>query len=487
MRVVRKDVLNATIILVAFSTILALAGCSPSLPKGAIGNAGRYNYSPSIIETGNIRQFWWCSQGINPNDPSQKTDAIYYASANTVTKSTYGPVLVMAETPGAWDAAFTCNPKVINGIFSNPLGDGQTYSYAMYYAATATGINNIGVAFSNDGIHWLKYPNPVIVSNAQSGYGVGQPSLYNADHKSAISMFYEDSDPTIHHVAAVSTDGVHFTVLGNLTENGMDPDDPEPIWGDMAYDSAAGEWYALFCRPLRSPSTTGGVTERGQYGVELYKIPKDSLMTGRSPWQQLVIKDTNATGYESNFIAGFVHDPYGNLNVAAYPEVDFYTSVSYPAPSWDATPADAGTSARIGTWILMPMKWSPATDFLLPFTQYYNGTRHEVTSGWISSDGGFTEQQVFGHIYANPLHGGTVPIYGCKGGEADYFVSLDPACEGQRILGKDGYIYANPVSGLDLVPIYRCSAGEDHFVSTSASCGGQSMDEFLGYLAPSVR
>jgi hypothetical protein len=487
MNVVSNRFLHATMALLITFTMLALAGCSNSLPKGAVGNVGVYNYSPTVIESGNIRQFWWCSQGVNPNDSAQDTDAIYYESVNEKTLAKVGPVLVLAETPGAWDSAYTCNPKVIEGVFANPFGDGKTYSYAMYYVATAAinGVNNsIGAAFSHDGITWKKYPQPVILSTSATTYGVGQPSLYNADHKSAITMFYEDSNQGLNHVAATSTDGIHFSVQGTLTTNGLDPDDPQATWGDISYDSAKGQWYALFCRPLREPSTTGNVIERGQYGVELYEIPNDSLLTGTTPWQQLAIKDTNATGYESNFIAGFVHDPYGNVNLAAYPEVDFYTSASYPAPSWDATPGDAGTSARIGTWILLPMKWNPATDLLLPFTQYYNGHQHEVTSGWISPGGGFNEQQVFGHIYANPLHGATVPIYGCKRDQVDYFVSLDPACEGQRMLGKDGYVYANPVSGLGLVPIYRCSAGQDHFVSTSPSCKGQSMDELLGYLAP---
>jgi hypothetical protein len=489
MNAVGTRLLQAGFTLLLPCIILPMVGCGVSfLPKGAVGNIGIYNYSPSVIETGDVRQFWWCSQGVNPNNSSQDTDTIYYESVNQTTFARVGPKLVLAETQGAWDSAYTCNPKVIEGVFSNPLGDGQTYTYAMYYVATAAinGINNsIGVAFSNDGMSWKKYPQPVIPSTSTTTYGVGQPSLYNADQKSAITMFYEDTNQGLHHVAAVSTDGVHFKVQGTLTTNGLDPDDPGAIWGDVSYDSAKGEWYALFCRPLRAPSTTGDVIEHGQYGVELYKIPKDSLLTGTTPWQQLFIEDTNATGYESNFIAAFVHDPYGNINVAAYPEVDFYTSSSYPAPNWNATPAEAGTSARFNSWILLPMKWDPATDVLLPFTQYYNGTQHEVTSGWISPEGGFQPQQTFGHIYSNPLQqGATVPIYGCKGGQTDYFVSLDPACEGQRILGKDGYTYAKPVSGMSLVPIYRCSSGPDHFVSTSSSCGGKSMDELLGYIAP---
>ena len=118
----------AVTILVVLSTILFATTCSTSrsLPKGAVGRPGTYNYSPSVIETGNTRQFWWCSPGVNPNDLSQNTDAIYYESINMSTLATDGPVLVMAETPGAWDSAFTCNPKVIGGIFQNPLGMGKT-------------------------------------------------------------------------------------------------------------------------------------------------------------------------------------------------------------------------------------------------------------------------------------------------------------------------------------------------------------------------
>jgi len=475
--------------LIVLSTILVATGCStsPSLPKGAVGNTGRYNYSPSVIETGNTRQFWWCSPGVNPNDPSQSTDAIYYESINMSTLATDGPVLVMAETPGAWDSAFTCNPKVIGGIFQNPLGDGQNYSYAMYYVATewlSGDSNSIGVAFSNDGIVWKKYPQPVIPTTTATGYGVGQPALYNTDHKAAISIFYEDSNPTLHHVAAVSTDGLHFQVQGTLTSNGLDPDDPQASWGDMVYDSQAQEWYAVFNRPLRPMSTTGGVPERGQYGIELYKIPQDSLLTGASPWQQLVTMDTNATGFESNFIAGFVRDSYGNVNVAPYPTIQMYTSISYPPPNWAASPAEAGITAAVQNWILMPMQWVPDVNAAIPFNRYFNGTVHVVTTGWISPGGRFQLQGLLGHLYANPLHGATVPFYGCKAGQINYFVSLDVGCEGQRILGKDGYGYAQPVPGLNLVALYRCSTAQDYFVSKDPKCEGQTTDELLGYVAP---
>src|ERR1035438_5392335 len=122
MSILRKRAPRINAILVLLSILLVTMRCStsPSLPKGAVGNVGRYNYSPSVIETGTTRQFWWCSQGVNPSGESQDTDAIYYESMNTSLLLASRPVLVMAETPGAWDSVFTCNPKVIGGVFVNP-------------------------------------------------------------------------------------------------------------------------------------------------------------------------------------------------------------------------------------------------------------------------------------------------------------------------------------------------------------------------------
>jgi len=178
-----------------------------------------------------------------------------------------------------------------------------------------------------------------------------------------------------------------------------------------------------------------------------------------------------------------VHDMYGNVNVAAYPKIQLYTSVSYPQPDWRASPADAGLSARIETWILLPMEYVPGADSLA-LDRYYNGTIHEVTTGWTGTDAGFHLEGTLGHIYANALQGATVPLYGCKGGETDYFVSLDAACEGQRVLGTEGYAYSASSSAPNRVPLYRCFSGHDHFVSTDPKCEGATTEQLLGYAAP---
>jgi len=478
----RLRVFGQTILLAQLG--LLMSGCGVTyapLPAGAV--AGRdqlYDYSPTVIQSGSLQQIWWCGAGVNPTDVTQFSDTIQYQSINLTTGVRVGPFPVLAETQGAWDSNFVCNPKVIMGQFSNPLGDGESFTYAMYYVALGATENNfIGVAFSNDGLSWKKYPRPIIAPETSDGYGVGQPALYNTDHRAGIRMFYEDTSFGEHHVEATSNDAVHFTIVGTLTRNGLDPD--SQTWGDMAYDPQTAYWYAVYNCAFRDPSTTGGVVERGQYGVKLYRIPDASLLTGATPWELLTPVDTNLTGYESNFIPGFVRDLYGNI--ISGPGIQMFNSISDPPPPWNASPTDAGMSGSIGNWNISPFTWTPGNSSL-PFKRYFNQSVHEVTTGWVDPNGGFSLQMSLGHLYQSPQQGATVPLYGCKNGSLDYFVSLDSGCEGARILGIDGYAYPAPVAGLSLVALYRCTTGHDHFVSTDPKCEGQTAEELLGYARP---
>jgi hypothetical protein len=470
-------------IVAGLAMFFVLTACSSSsrLPKGMVGRVGKYDYSPSVIQTGNSRQIWWCGLDHNPGgSSSRESDAILYESIDLVTGQTTEPVAVLGETAGTWDALYVCNPKVIGGIFKNPLGDGVTYKYALYYVGINKETNNnIGVAFSNDGIHWQKYPDPVIRADNAIGYGVGQPALYNSDHQSAITLFYEDSYPSTHHVEARSPDGVHFTVEGALTQNGLDPGCPGE-WGDMAYDAKTKFWYALFNRAVRDPSTTGGVAERGQIGVEMYRIRAASLLTGDSPWEQVTTVDTNITGFESNFIGGLVRGSYGALNVGKYPKIQMYVSVSDPQPGWDASPKDAGKSAEPSTWDIAPAEWDP-NQSSWALTRYSNPGRDIVTVGWVNPAAHFQKQQVLAHVFGSPQNGATTRLFACARGATDYFASLDASCQGQRIVGTNGFLYSHAVANQNLVALYSCAASQRHFVSTDPKCEGSDNEGLLGY------
>ena len=470
--------------------ILSPAGCGGSFvnlatPEGAIvGRGGYWNYSPSVIQSGKLQQIWWCGAGQNPTVPSQRTDTILYESINTVTGVRSGPVIVLAETKGSWDATYTCNPRVIRGEFVNPLGDGQTYTYEMFYVGTITNNGNaIGAAFSNDGIQWIKYPDPVIRPSSLANYGVGQPVAYNADGKSKITMFYEDYTPVIHHVEATSTDGIHFTVQGTLTTNGMDAKNPNPIWGDMGFDPTTGYWYAAFNLPTRPASTTGGIAERGQYGFQLYRIPGDSLLTGATPWQMLKTIDTNLTGYESNFLPSLLHDKYGNINVGSYPRLELFISTSFPMPTWDASPASAALTGSVYQWAIAVNSYEPNQN-ILTLNRYINDKTYVVTSGWIDSTK-FFPNKTLGHLYAVPQNGATQPFYTCKKDSVGYFVSLDVGCSAYRIIGLDGYGYANRPPGIPTVPLYSCtSTNYGQFLSREPSCEGSGEGHLFIYALP---
>lgn len=482
---------TAAVRLLALALLLALSltpygcGAPEGVPPGAVvGRADRYDYSPSVMQNGSELQIWWCGMARNPTDSSQDSDSILYATVNTTTGRKSHPKVVLAETKNAWDSAFTCNPRVIRGRFANPLSDGVTYSYAMYYVATSassgTG-NSIGVAFSNDGVHWKKYRDPIILPAATDSYGVGQPAAYNLDGKSSLILLYEEINNSIEHVEAVSTDGVHFTVQGKLTRAGLDPNNSDPSWGDIAYEPDTRYWYAAFNLGIRPATSTGDKPELGQYGIQLYRIPNTSLLTGEQPWQLLKTFDTNTTGYEVNFIAGIQKDLYGNLSVGPQSKIQLYPSIANPTPGWDDSPKARGTAGDIIHWDIGSVSWTPGEP-TLALIRYKNKDSYTTTTGYLDPRAEFKSNATLGHLYAGIQDGATTAFYDCRQESTDYFVSLDPLCNGNYIVGLEGYGYAQPAPDQATVPIYSCSSSAlGHFASNDAQCEGSGAGTLLGY------
>jgi len=141
----------------------------------------------------------------------------------------------------------------------------------------------------------------------------------------------------------------------------------------------------------------------------------------------------------------------------------------------------AGKYGSTGNWDISSATWVPNQP-LKALNRYFNGTTHEATTGWIDPLGGFSLQSTLGHLYESPQQGATVPLYSCKSGSTDYFVSTDVSCAGTRILGVNGYGYSAPAS--NLVPLYLCSTGTDHLVSNDSNCEGKGAGQLLGYALP---
>jgi hypothetical protein len=470
------------ILLAAAALPTVQASATTTVGSPVVGAPGTYDYSPSVMQSGGVQQFWWCTA---PNDVIVY-EAINLSPLHVITPET----IVLRHGPtGAWDSRFTCNPHVVRGQFANPLGDGTTYTYAMYYVALADGAsggNNIGVAFSLDGITWHKYPTPVITTDTTAYYGVGQPDLFNPHGAtgSDIEMVYEHTDASTSHIEATSTDGVHFTVAGTLSTTGLPPGQKNNL-DDIAYDPATGTWYGLYDEfPARPTSTTGGIIERGQPGETLYSTT--DLLTGT--WTQLDTVDTATTGYESNFIGTLLRDPYGNL-LWNGPSIEMYLSTSIPRPAVTATPAQAAQSAAIAQWDIAWSLWTPGQP-LRKLVRYYSGgadspdlNQHEVTTGYHDAGAFTAESTVLGSLYEAPTGAATQPLYSCKLGSENWFVSQDPQCEGTLTLGLLGYAYPSAPTGVSSIPLYRCyvPGDGDHFLSADPACEGRTTEKLLGF------
>ena len=82
---------------------------------------------------------------------------VYDNPATTDTPYHFSDPVIKHGTPGEWDVTSALSPSVIK----NKCG------YEMWYAGEIYGVSqNLGYAFSPDGIHWIKYPqNPVMLTD----------------------------------------------------------------------------------------------------------------------------------------------------------------------------------------------------------------------------------------------------------------------------------------------------------------------------------
>lgn len=468
-----------------------------------LGTTGYYDYSDSGIrdDTAGTETHWWCG-----DSSSRLGDQIFEEQWRTAGGQVTVPQRqVLAEgAAGTWDSLMTCNPSVVRGLFTDPFGDGQDYSYAMYYvgiADTQTG-NSIGAAFSNDGATWRKYPDPVLRFNdpGHGYYGYAQPNATIIDGR--VELLFEDSDAplrpipgparvtlvqdpgspppvTTHWYSVANPDGVTFAGPAFITDAGLP--NPTPSWGGAAYNPVDGRWYAAFNQTDRPASTTGGVQENGQPGVTLYST--DNLDSG--VWTQLDTLDTVMTGSESNFLAGLLRNPDGTLASAFLPGVQIDLSQSFPRPAYNATGAALGNSGAFNQWQISWNRWNPGQPWRTLQRVDYSGGHQYATTGWWDSSVYHLVNINLGKLAEALTATATTPVFLCKFSGTDYVDTLRADCAGQYEVGLLGYI--SPTPGAGLMPIYSCVIpGVGHMVSPDPGCEGQQADTLepaglLGY------
>lgn len=161
-------------------TKLEVDGFRGQLNIAGGGTQAPYNYAPSVLSENGTTKMWWCSQlpqtGPDGDDVlyarAPRIDGPYGANGAAATAALSG------SGANGFDAKHTCDPSVLN------VGG----TYYMYYTGSAGDRehgNAIGLATSEDGVHWQRHQQPVVTpSMANTGtntYGAGQPSALYLD------------------------------------------------------------------------------------------------------------------------------------------------------------------------------------------------------------------------------------------------------------------------------------------------------------------
>lgn len=109
------------------------------------------------------------------------------------------------------------------------------------------------------------------------------------------------------------------------------------------------------------------------------------------------------------------------------------------------------------------------------------GGRHRVTTASLTYPGVFPERGGLWGLYAKQV-ANTRPLYECRNGASDHFVSFDKNCEGHSRLATLGFIFKSKPTQASVL-LYRCSVRnkDDHFVSVTQNCEGQKTEGPLGY------
>ena len=272
-----------------------------------------FDYAPSAMygDGPNIKMWWGGGTGTG--------DGIYYSTLSSSGWST--PVMVLSKSSSGWDSYHTCDPSVIKGAFKY---NGTTYAYAMYYTGTYDAVgydSHIGVAFSNDGINWIKYPSPVInpIGSAVPStlqYGAGMESVYISN--GVITMMYFDSTGTGNKIyVATSTDGINFSGRTLITV----PLSGEQHAGDIAYSPSESKWYV---------STKKGDDSE----IYLYETTGSSLTSG---WNYTGCISSVTTGKVKNHNPGWLRYPNGDIYIEAGTEYKYvyYGSGTANTATWD--------------------------------------------------------------------------------------------------------------------------------------------------------
>ncbi len=171
---------------------------NPVFTNSDSGNGANGIGNPYIIIDNGIYKMWFKyleNNGVGTIGYAESKNGISWATVGN------GPV-IKTGSQGSWDMGMVTPGPVIkeDGI------------YKMYYsgAVEAHLIGQIGLATSSDGIHWQKYPKPIIQAGSGWETSINANSLVKKDGVYYLYYVGLGSSNTLRQGLATSTDGINW-------------------------------------------------------------------------------------------------------------------------------------------------------------------------------------------------------------------------------------------------------------------------------------
>ena len=280
-----------------------------------------WDYSPSaMVDWDGKTKVWWCGEegGRDVIKYREKSPGGVWSAEIKVLESNR---FIPGKAPLSWEGVFVCDPTVTRGSWSYL---GAHYSYVMYYTtehpwSSSVGgqDNRIGLAFSNNGIHWTKYESGPVIDDGLTGtYGTGQSVVWSVSAGAGVRTVYTfvDSIGAIHYYYRESVDGISFGPRSEITQAGLTLNgspglshrSPAIAFAPAAHSGRYYYYMANVCETY-ADSPYGLAWGTGK-GVCVYRIDGNFLFTGT--WER-VLESGHIKPVEVE--PGFLTNLYGNI------------------------------------------------------------------------------------------------------------------------------------------------------------------------------
>jgi hypothetical protein len=289
---------------VAWSVTEPSTGRETAYDGVILDRENRWDGYPAHLFDEGKHKVWWCSEA------SGFVDAIYYSEkAGSLGPGGWStPQMVLHHSQITWANAHVCDPSVVKGSFSY---GGQSYAYALYFTTNTPatgGENEIGVAFSNNGLSFVAVDAPVISPSGNPAfYGAGMSGVAFDPVSGLLQHVFLDTSYEPNLRLRESEDGLVFTptpphetqlhAAGRLGFDGQGP--------DIAFNPFDGRWYGTI------KNHDHNLIYDGETRV-LRSLTQNDLLAA---WEVIGVFNSSVTGEPQNHNPGLGKHPDGQLLV----------------------------------------------------------------------------------------------------------------------------------------------------------------------------